>query len=900
MRARGSRVRRFFAPEVVQSSAMDCGPAALKCLFDGHGISISYDRLREVCQTDVDGTSIDDLEEVACQLGLDAEQVLMPAGHVGMRESQSLPSLVIMKLPSGALHFVVLWRRIGGWVQIMDPRVGRRWQPITELLEGVYRHQMLLPAARWRSWVDTQAFEGPIDIRLRKLGISRESRRALIAEARADPGPDTAATLDAAIRMVAELARAGGVKRGRGATDLMRALVQRGNRGGLVPEMFYSVLPVEQEADEDRQLLVRGAVVLRVNGVEHRAADEPDAAADTPAPTSISRALVTKKRSLAKTLLDVLRPDGFLAPWTLIGGAVAASLMLTVQLLLFRVLFEVDEDLGLLASGWGAWATMLALVATTVAVQALLAHGRQSIGRHIELRLRSRVLYELPRLSDRYFQSRLISDMASRAHALVNVRQISLLGETLARTGAGTIFTATALIWLDPASAVAVVIIALLSVALPLLLQSVVRERDLRVQTHRDALSLFYFDSLRGLVPIRSHGGEQAVRREHESLLTRWLHAGYSLNSLRVAIQALQHTLLIGLVIWLLLDHLLRLSGSRNALLFAFWALELVRLGLLFASALLDYPRVANVVSRVIEPIEVAEGEAREREDEVTREIESSSPGVAVSCSGVTVQAGGHTVLEDVDFTIEPGTDLAIVGSSGAGKSTLLGLLLGWYRPSAGELRVDGVTLDHSTLPSLRRQTAWIDPDVYLWNRALSANIEYGAGELEARELGWVLHTADLFPLLESLPMGLQTPLGESGARLSGGEGQRVRLARALRRRTPRLVILDEAFRGLDRATARSLMRTCRRVWSNATILYVTHDIESTRDFDRVIVMESGRIGESDSPDALLADRDSLYSQLLANQGDVDSLIWDDPQWVRWRLCDGHLEHADHEPNDSR
>ena len=119
-----SSARRFFAPEVIQTSAMDCGPAALKCLLEGFGVNVSYGRLREACQTSVDGTSIDTLETLAQSLGLDASQILVPVDHLLLPEAEALPALVVMRLPSGLTHFVVVWRVHRDWMQIMDP--GRR------------------------------------------------------------------------------------------------------------------------------------------------------------------------------------------------------------------------------------------------------------------------------------------------------------------------------------------------------------------------------------------------------------------------------------------------------------------------------------------------------------------------------------------------------------------------------------------------------------------------------------------------------------------------------------------------------------------------------------------------------------------------------------------------------
>ena len=116
--------RRLLVPEVVQTSAMDCGPAALKCLLDGFGLPVSYGRLREACQTDVDGTSIDTLEDVAVQLGLEAEQIMLPVDYVLLPEAQTLPALVVIRLPDATL--ISWWRGAAmvalcsSWIRALD------------------------------------------------------------------------------------------------------------------------------------------------------------------------------------------------------------------------------------------------------------------------------------------------------------------------------------------------------------------------------------------------------------------------------------------------------------------------------------------------------------------------------------------------------------------------------------------------------------------------------------------------------------------------------------------------------------------------------------------------------------------------------------------------------------
>jgi Peptidase C39 family len=180
MSAAVSRPRRhLFIPEVVQTSAMDCGPAALTAFLAGHGLSVSYGRLREACQTDVDGTSIDMLETVAVQIGLNAEQILVPVDHLFLPETAALPALVVMRQPGGALHFVVAWRRHGRVVQIMDPGTGRRWPTCRRFLDDLYVHTQAVPAAAWRAWAETDTFLGGLRRRWAALGIARAEAERL-------------------------------------------------------------------------------------------------------------------------------------------------------------------------------------------------------------------------------------------------------------------------------------------------------------------------------------------------------------------------------------------------------------------------------------------------------------------------------------------------------------------------------------------------------------------------------------------------------------------------------------------------------------------------------------------------------------------------------------------------
>ena len=247
--------------------------------------------------------------------------------------------------------------------------------------------------------------------------------------------------------------------------------------------------------------------------------------------------------------------------------------------------------------------------------------------------------------------------------------------------------------------------------------------------------------------------------------------------------------------------------------------------------------------------------------------------------------AGGHQILEVDALAIGPGEAVAIVGASGAGKSSLVGLLLGWHRPATGALRIDGAPLDGAGIEALRRRTVWIDPAVYLWNRSLADNLAFGLAATPDG-LGAVLDEAELGEVVRRLPQGLATPLGEAGGLVSGGEGQRVRFGRGLLRERPRLVILDEPFRGLSRDQRQALLARARRRWSSATLLCVTHDIAETAAFPRVLVIADGRIAEDGPPAALLAQPGSRYAALAEAERRVRAAAWSGDRWRRLRLED--------------
>lgn len=910
MSSKPLRSRRLIIPEVVQTSAMDCGPASLKSLFEGFGVSLSYGRLREACQTDVDGTSIDTVEDIASQLGFGVQQTMIPVDHVLLPEARALPAIIVTSLPNGLNHFVVVWRAHGRLVQVMDPATGRRWPSYERFLKEVYSHVIPVPAAAWRKWAGSEEFIDPLRRRLGDLGIERETSERLINGALQDSGWRSVASLDASARMIHAITRSGGIGRGRQAGRALevffnRTLNEQTDSGtSIIPGIYWSVRFAGRAEDQSEFLSLKGAVIVRVRTAPEKIT-RIDAAKDKPATqakpiqtkplsTELAAALEEAPARPGRELFRILKQDGILAPAGLLAALLLASGGIVFEALLFRGLLDIGRQFGLITQQLQALFVLIVFVTGLLLLELPITDGLQKFGRHVEARLRIAILKKLPRLGDRYFRSRLTSDMTERSHSLYAMRALPGLAGQMLRSIFGLALTAIGISILDPASAPLAFLIALVSIALPLLTQPIVTDRDLRVRTHAGALTRFYLDALLGLAPVRAHGAERAIKREHESLLVEWARSSFGLQRRIVIVEALHAFISFALAALILFNYLDRTAETASALLIIYWSLNLPALGQVVAQIAQQYPVYRNITGRLLEPLGAPEDNlptsVKETDsDEKHGFVEKNCKAVSLEFHGVSVKASGHVILEGIEIEIEAGSHVAIIGPSGAGKSSLVGLLLGWHKPYAGRVLADGAPLDGEALEKLRIETAWVDPTVQVWNQSLLDNLRYGTHSPTDLPLSKIIELSQLSDALRKFPEGLQTNMGEAGGFVSGGEGQRVRLARGMLRPGVRLAILDEPFRGLDREHRRELLSNSRLLWREATLLCITHDVSETMGFDRVIVIENGSVIEDGKPQELLNRPGSRYGEMIEAESALHEEMWGNVFWRRLRLEDGRL-----------
>jgi len=209
-------------------------------------------------------------------------------------------------------------------------------------------------------------------------------------------------------------------------------------------------------------------------------------------------------------------------------------------------------------------------------------------------------------------------------------------------------------------------------------------------------------------------------------------------------------------------------------------------------------------------------------------------------------------ILADVSFSIAPGQKIAVVGHSGAGKSTLARLLFRFYDADAGTIRIDGVDVRELTLASLRDAIGVVPQDTVLFNDSIEYNIAYGAPGASAEAIARAARMAHLDGLLERLPQGLATVVGERGLKLSGGEKQRIAIARAILK-NPAILIFDEATSSLDSHAERAITTALSELAAEHTTLVIAHRLSTVVDADRILVMDDGHIVEQGRHAELLA-----------------------------------------------
>ncbi|PZP55717.1 MAG: ABC transporter permease, partial [Micavibrio aeruginosavorus] len=216
--------------------------------------------------------------------------------------------------------------------------------------------------------------------------------------------------------------------------------------------------------------------------------------------------------------------------------------------------------------------------------------------------------------------------------------------------------------------------------------------------------------------------------------------------------------------------------------------------------------------------------------------------------------------LNGISFIAQAGKVTALVGPSGGGKSTILNLLLRFYEPDNGAVKIDGIDLRDIKIPSLRHEMALVSQDITIFDDTLAANIAYGTQNASMDQIEEAARKAAAHEFIARMPGGFMTLVGENGVRLSGGQKQRIALARAILRNAP-ILLLDEATSALDNESERLIQQSLRELEKDRTTIVIAHRLSTIQSADQILVLDRGTIAEQGRHEELLS-RNGIYTRM--------------------------------------
>ncbi|UED87650.1 ABC transporter ATP-binding protein [Streptomyces profundus] len=488
--------------------------------------------------------------------------------------------------------------------------------------------------------------------------------------------------------------------------------------------------------------------------------------------------------------------------------------------------------------------------------------------RRVGTALRSALCRRMQELSIGYHSR--ISASALQTKVIRDVENIEVSSQQSADTGLAAIITLVgglAVIAIRVPSALpAFVIIVPAAALLVRRLRTRLRTRNAQFRKEVEQLST-RVGEMTSLIPVtRAHGLERTALGRVDNSLSQVLRSGIRLDLLNGHFGALAWILLNAIGIGFL-------AGAATVSYYAWLPItagDVVMLSTFFTTltgSMTMLMGLAPIISKGLESVRSA-GEVLQAPDlEVNAgktRVESVKGQLRFENVTYRYEGDGPAAVVDFDLTVPPGETIALVGASGAGKSTVLNLLIGFIRPVSGRILLDGADMSTLDLRSYRRFLSVVPQESVLFEGTITENVGYGMPDVKAAEVRAALRDANALEFVERLPDGLDTVVGERGARLSGGQRQRIAIARALIR-DPRVLVLDEATSALDTRSEALVQEAMDRLMRGRTVFVVAHRLSTVRNADRIVVLEHGRVSEIGGHAELLR-RGGAYARLQAGQ----------------------------------
>ena len=572
-------------------------------------------------------------------------------------------------------------------------------------------------------------------------------------------------------------------------------------------------------------------------------------------------------RASLRWLLPFLRPHRKKIALAAGLAAVAAGLQLVLPILTQIVVDDVlpKANVNLL------WIVVAAIVAVTLAMTGAGLIQRYLLS-HVAVRFDVETLdFVTAKLLDlpmSYFNTRRTGDIERRLSGVRDVREFLVQSGVQALTSVTQLAAALVLMFVYSWT-LALVYLATIPLYAALMRFSATRLRPM-YDNLEEAFGKYQsaqIDAIRGIETVKAAAAEAPFRslmlRQFQSLADRVFRAEF----LAMAYQGgLQLVTFVSLALFLVVGALEVVHGrltlgqfvSFNAL------IALANAPVILLLALWDRLQLARVLlGRLDDVLDHEPEQGRDRSQ--LRPVTTLAGQVALRDVGF--RYGGPDapiILEGINLSVEAGESVAIVGRSGSGKTTLIKLLAGLVEPTEGTILYDGLELRTLDYRTLRRHVGFVLQDSYLFNDTIWANIAFGETEPDGERVIRAARAANAHEFVERLPLRYDTRVGESGLRLSGGQEQRIAIARALYNRPP-ILLFDEATSSLDSESERAIKESLDDLLADRTSFLIAHRLSTVRDADRIVVLERGRLVEQGTHDELM-ERQGLYFYLASQQ----------------------------------
>ncbi len=477
--------------------------------------------------------------------------------------------------------------------------------------------------------------------------------------------------------------------------------------------------------------------------------------------------------------------------------------------------------------------------------------------------LMQRFFRHLLSLPLQFFEQRSNGDLLMRLSSNSMVREI-ITGQTLSilLDGAMIVVYLLVLAWQSVAFMLAVVVIGVVQLLLLWATNARVQrlvEGDLLAQSEAHS---YLVEAMQGIATVKSAGAEQTVFEQWQNLFYKQINTTLQrartsalIDSTLATVQLLTPLILL----WLGLQAVNAGTMSIGTML-ALNAIAVLALAPL--NALIGQGQRFQVVAAYLERLFDVLQSQPEQPDAAERACPAVSGAIELEHVTFGYDRNAPPVLHDISLQIKPGQKVAIVGKTGSGKTTLAKLLLGLYQPSSGQIRYDGVPLEQCSYQQLRRQFGVVLQDSFLFSGSIRHNISFNQIDASLEQVVLAAQQADIHGDIARMPMGYETRIAEGSNGISGGQRQRLALARALVQRPP-VLILDEATSHLDTTTERIVEAHLSRL--DCTRIVIAHRLSTIRDADHILVIDQGRLVEQGTHAELLA-RNGHYATLLRNQ----------------------------------